>query len=327
MRVLLTGGNGFVGSHILDLLRASGHDVALLLRRTSDTRFIVGHLPHVHVHYGSLADSRSLEKAMRGAHAVIHCAGKTKVLRVSEYYRVNHDGTRNVVCAVNACRDSVRHLVHISSLAVSGPGVIDRPARETDPPRPVSEYGWSKLRGEGEVTRHCQVPWTVLRPAAVYGPRDGDFLSVFQAVHRHIVPLFDGGKRALNLIHVQDVAESVRRCLGRTEAMGKVYHVAAAPPCTQAELLRQIATQMGVRPLRLHIPVRTLHPLCVAQEMLSRLRGRPNALSRDKLAEIRAPGWVCTTDRIRRDLGFVATTSLGEGVARTLEWYRQERWL
>ena len=327
MKVFLTGASGFVGSHILDFLLERHINVSLLLRKTSDTRFIARHLPQVDIFYGSLSDPHALIDAIQGTDAVIHCAGKTKALRREEFHQVNHSGTRNVVFAVNTCRETVRHLVHISSLAVSGPGVVDRPTREDDPPAPVSEYGKSKLQGEKEIVQNSQVSWTILRPAAVLGPRDMDFLSVFMTLKRGIMPLFAKGRIPLSLIYVRDVAEAVFETLGSEKAFRKVYHVALAPPCTNEEFLGIIAEQMGIRPLRMNIPRMVLYPLSWVQELISHLTGRPHILSRQKVAEILAPGWVCANDRITHDLGFVATTSLKDGVRQTLEWYRQKGWL
>jgi nucleoside-diphosphate-sugar epimerase len=264
---------------------------------------------------------------MRGVEAVIHCAGKIKALRSSDFYRVNQAGTGNIVMAANACCESVRHLVYISSLAVSGPGVLGSPAVEAGEPRPVSVYGQSKWLGEIEVRQRCSVPWTILRPAAVYGPRDTEFLALFQKVKRRVMPLVSGAKRHLNMVYGPDVAAAVLCSLRNERGAGGTYHVAAEPPCTDAEFMQEIASQLRCRPLRLPIPRSALYLACVIQEILSRMTGRPNILSRQKLPELLAPGWVCTTDRIRNDLGFTAPTSLREGITQTLDWYRREGWV
>jgi len=327
MKIFLTGASGFVGSHVLDALLAAHHEVSILLQRTSNTRFISRHVAEVTVHYGSLDDVSLLTKAMCGVEAVIHCAGKIKALHSSDFYRVNQAGTGNVVLAANACRESVRYLVFISSLSVSGPGVLGGPAEETAEPRPVSVYGQSKWLGEVEVRQHCSVPWTILRPAAVYGPRDTEFLALFQKVKRRVMPLVSGAKRSLNMVYGPDVAAAVLCSLMHEGSAGGTYHVAAEPPCTDEEFMGEIAGQLRSRPLRLPIPRSVLYLACVIQELLSRVTGRPNILSRQKLSELLAPGWVCSTDRIRQDLGFTAPTSLKEGVGLTLEWYRREGWL
>ena len=327
MKVFLTGASGFVGSHVLDSLLSGHHEVSILLQRTSNTRFISGRLPTVSVHFGSVGDVSALIQAMRGTEALIHCAGRTKAVHSSEFYKVNQAGTRNVVMAANACRESVRRVVYISSQAVSGPGVPARPAEETGDPHPVSLYGRSKWLGETEIRQHCLVPWTILRPAAVYGPRDTEFLPVFKKVKQRIMPLLSGAKRPLHIIYGPDVAVAVLQCLGEDRAVGGTYHVAAEPPCTDEEFMEEIAAQLQVRPVRLRIPRAGLYLACVIQGILSRATGRPNMLSRQKLPELLAPGWVCSTEKIRRDLGFTAPTSLQEGVRRTIEWYRGEGWL
>lgn len=327
MKVFLTGASGFVGSHVLDSLRADGHEVSILLQATSSTRFICRHLAEVIVHYGSLEDVPLLTKAMGGVEAVIHCAGKTKALHSSDFYRVNQAGTRHVVTAANACRESVRHLVYISSLAVSGPGVPGCPAEETGEPHPVSVYGRSKLLGEEEIRHHCRASWTILRPAPVYGPRDTELLAVFQKVKQRLMPLVSGAKRSVHLVYGPDVAAAVLCSLLQERSVGGTYHVASDPPCTDEELMEEIAAQLGCRPLRLRIPRPGLYLAAVIQEILSLATGRPNMLSRQKLPELLAPGWVCSTENIRRELGFSAPTSLREGVSRTLEWYRREGWI
>jgi len=327
MKVFLTGASGFVGSHVLDALLAGHHEVSILLQRTSNTRFISRHLAVLTVHFGSLEDVPLLTKAMGGVEAVIHCAGKTKALHLSEFYRVNRAGTRNVVMAANACRESLRRLVYVSSQAVSGPGDLNRPAEETGDPRPVSVYGRSKWLGETEVLLHCRVPWTILRPAAVYGPRDTEFLPVFQKVKQRFMPLLSGAKRPLHMVYGPDVAAAVLCCILHERSAGGTYHVAAEPSCTDEEFMEEIAAQLQVRPVRLRIPRAGLYLASVIQEILSRATGRPNMLSRQKLPELLAPGWVCSTEKMRKDLGFLAPTSLREGVGRTIEWYCREGWL
>src|SRR5208283_3499170 len=198
MKILLTGANGFVGSHILDSLRVRGVATAIVLRPDSNRRFIESHLSRVTVRTGSLSDPESLGAAMQDVTHVIHCAGCTKALRQSEFYEVNQTGTRNVVEAVNRQQGRIQRLVHLSSLAAGGPASPDKPAREDDLPHPVSEYGRSKLAGERELHGACKTEYVILRPPAVYGPRDEAFLPLFKAVQAHILPTFGGGRQTLS---------------------------------------------------------------------------------------------------------------------------------
>lgn len=328
MKVFLTGANGFLGSHILDDLRVAGYEVQILLRRTSDTRFIDTHIDGgIAVRYGSLSERESLEAAIADADVVVHCAAKTKALDPREYVDANRDGTRNLIRAANARSDTVRHFVLISSLAVSGPGLAESPADETAPTRPVTVYGQSKCDGEGIVRDLARMPWTILRPAAVYGPRDRDFLPLFRAVKWGLVPLPFGGRQELSLVYGPDVAVAVRRCLEQKHAEQKVYHVAAEPPITARELVRAVAGALEKSVRTVGLPSAVLYISCAVQDGLSALRRRPNILSRQKWPELKAPGWVCSVDRIRNEMGFSAPTPLGDGLAKTAVWYREQKWL
>jgi nucleoside-diphosphate-sugar epimerase len=327
MKILLTGANGFVGSHILDKLCARGLATVALLRPAGNQRFIQAHLPRLEVRVGSLSDPQSLDAALRDVTHVIHCAGCTKALRNSEFYEVNQAGTRNVVEAVNRQQGRIQRLVHLSSLAAGGPASPDQPARENDLPHPVSEYGRSKLAGEREVQGACKTEYVILRPPAAYGPRDEAFLPLFKAIQAHILPRFGGGRQTLSLVFAEDLAEAVATCLTHPAAAGKTFYVTSGEVTTARAMAGEIAGQMKTWTLPLSLPTAALWPLCCLQETLSWLTRRPNVLSRQKYAELRAPGWACDPTRLRQEAGFVGGTTLKNGIAKTLAWYRQEGWL
>ena len=275
---------------------------------------------------GSIGDLESLRQAMAGITHVIHCAGATRAVRTEDFYEVNQKGTRNVVSVVNEQKGRVQRLVHISSLAAAGPALREKPAREEDVPRPVSEYGKSKLAGEQEVRNHCRGEYVILRPPAVYGPRDGEFLRLFRAVKNHLLPRTSEAQ-ALSLVFVRDLAEVVATCLSHPAAAGKTYFVAGREVVTARSLGKEIAEQMKVWTLPLPLPTWMLWPVCLAREAWSRLTGKPSVLSLQKFAELRAPGWVCDATRLERDTGCACATTLKQGVAETLLWYRRQHWV
>lgn len=324
---MLTGGNGFIGSHILDLLREKQHDVHLLLRETSNTDYIRKHMPDVTVHYGGLNQPDVLHTAVAAADCIIHCAGKTKALSLEEYYRVNRNGTSNLVDAANEQANASCHFIHISSRAVLPPATTDNPVTEETTPDPISDYGRSKLEAEQAVTSCCEVPWTILRPSAVFGPRDTDFYGAFRAIKWHIRPLFDGGRQPISLAYGPDVAAAVLATLGANISHGETYNVAAPQTLPVADFMRLIARTMDKWTIPAYLPSPALYPVCLFHELKAKITGVPGILNLQKYGELTASGWACSVDKMRDDLGFVCPTDLRDGVGSTLEWYRKHNWL
>jgi 2-alkyl-3-oxoalkanoate reductase len=326
LKVLLTGANGFVGSHILDSLRARGIPTAILLRPSSDRGFIEPHLASVEIRPGSITDLESLRRAMPGVTHVIHCAGLTKARNEAEFFAVNQAGTANVVTAINEQAGSSKRLVHLSSLAAIGPAGRERPARVEDEPHPVSQYGRSKLAGEAEVRQHCRCEYAIVRPPAVYGPRDRAFLSLFSAVKSHLLPR-TSASQALSIVYVSDLAEAVIACLDHPKAAGRTYFAAAPEIVTGRQMAEEIALQMGSWTIPLPMPTPLFWPVCMARELWSRLTRKASLLNMQKFAELRAPGWVCDPSLLKSELAYECPTLLKPGIARSLAWYLDNAWL
>ena len=326
MKILLTGASGFVGSHILDELLVLGYRVTVLLRSTSNRRFLQHQLDVVDVRDGSISDPASLRKALGGVTHVIHCAGATRAARSEDYYRTNHIGTRNVIEAIHAQNGAIQQLIHISSLAVTGPAIAAKPATEASPTCPISEYGKSKLAAEEEVRKNCWADSVIVRPPAVYGPRDDGFFSLFQAVCRHLLPL-PSDTQALSLVYVKDLARAVAGLVNRPEVRGQTYFVSSSQVVTARQMAREIARQVGHWTVPVPLPPVAFLPLCLVNELICRLLRRAQLLNLQKYAELRAPGWVCDPSKLRRETGLECPTDLKQGVAETLKWYRREGWL
>jgi dihydroflavonol-4-reductase len=327
MKVLLTGANGFVGSHILDQLLTRQISVAVLLRPSSDRKFIAEQLARVEVRLGGIDQPASLAAALDGITHVIHCAGATKALDAEGFFAVNQLGTRNLVEAVNQRGAQIQRFVHISSLAAAGPAISDRPKREADAPAPVSDYGRSKLAAEREVIEHCRADWTIIRPPAVYGPRDAEFLRLFKAVKSHVLPRFGGGHQQLTLVYVEDLAAAIVVALTHPNAGREIFFAGSPEVVTAAELAQCIATESGSWTIPLPLPNAVLWFACQWAELTSRLTKQANVLNAQKWAELKAPGWVCDVARLRGEVGYECRTNLRAGVVKTRDWYRAQGWL
>jgi nucleoside-diphosphate-sugar epimerase len=327
MKVLLTGANGFVGSHVVDVLLERGVKLLVLLRPTAKRQWLEDKWDRLEIQSGTLDDPGILKAALRGVTHVIHCAGCTKAVDPRAYFEANQDATRCLVDAINRHAPTLDRLIHVSSLAASRPANAAAPATEATPCAPVTVYGRSKLAGEREIQGHCRVPFGILRPAAVYGPRDTDFLNLFKAVAGRVVPLVGGGRQQLSLVYVRDLAELIVTCLEHPRAVGGVHHVAHRQVVTSRELVDEIARQMMVRTLTPPLPRAALWLICAGRDLISRATGRPHILSRQKYPEMVAPGWVTGTERLWSDLGYACSTGMERGIASTLAWYRERGWL
>jgi nucleoside-diphosphate-sugar epimerase len=273
-----------------------------------------------------VTDLDSLKQAREGTTHVIHCAGCTKAVGTRDFYAINEGGTRNVVEAINTSGQSVQRLVHVSSLAASGPGTREAPATEKSIPKPVSHYGRSKLAAEQAVIQHCRTGYVIVRPPAVYGPRDRGFLSMFSAVANHVLPR-SSQRQALSLVYVEDLAGAILRCLEHPGITGRTFF-AASPEVTSGFLMaREIARQHGGWTIPCPLPPALFWPVCAVQDGISRLTGRAAMLSLQKFQELRAPGWVCSADALQSATGYSCQTPLTQGIGLTLAWYKEARWL
>jgi len=327
MRVLLTGANGFVGSHVLDELRRNQIPVVALLRPTSNRSFIADQATHIEVRTGGIDDPGSLDSALEGVTHVIHCAGATKALTATGFFAVNHLGTRNVVAAVKRRGTQIQRFVHISSLAAAGPATSERPKSEHDEAQPVSDYGRSKLAAEREVQDRCECDWTIIRPPAVYGPRDREFLRLFRAVKSHFLPRFAGGRQQLTLVYVEDLAAAIVATLTHPKASRQIFFVGSRDVVTSSELAQSVATESATWSIPLPLPNAVLWLACHWAGLVSQTTGKASVLSPQKYAELKAPGWVCDVSKLKAAIGLECRTALREGVTKTRDWCRAHGWL
>jgi nucleoside-diphosphate-sugar epimerase len=318
MKVLVTGGTGFVGSHLIDrLLEDPDTEVHALVRNPAKARWLEGR-ERVRFLEGDLSRVPELPS---GLSVVFHLAGLTKTHKSSEYYTVNQAGTASLFRAL-AGRTEAPRVVIFSSLAAGGPSSPGRPSREDDPPRPVSPYGISKLRGEREALAfRDHFPLVILRSGAVYGPRDEDFLEFFRYVRSGFLPLYGSGKKSLSLLHVRDAVRAILLAAGTGAPSGEIVNIAGSEPSTWDEVGETAARILGRKVVRVRIPGWAAFLVCATAGGVGRLRGRATALNLGKYEDMKPDGWVADVRKAREALGFESRISLEEGLRETLDWY------
>ncbi len=314
----VTGATGFFGWHIAEALRRAGWRVRGLVRPGS-AKPIPDGIERVEAPLAG----ELLRPALAGSDVVIHVAGIARSRSAHELMTVNVEGTRAVVDAANA---TGARLVLISSQAAAGPGTLLRPACEEDDERPLTAYGRSKLAGEMVLRERARVAWTILRPSAIYGPRDRQFLTLFRMAARGRLLLAAKPSTMFTLIEVADAARAVVLAAERDGAAGRTFFVGHPAPQNALTVLDELARIAGRTERPRRVPASLLTAAAVGGELAWRLGFVP-LIDRARLAELRSEGWVCSVARARDELGFTASTPLPEGLSATWHWYRAAGWV
>lgn len=322
--VLVTGGTGFVGSHLVEALIRQDVQVRVMARKTSDK----ARLPRqATVIEGDLLDHTARAQAVHGVDIVFHLAAATRARSADAYFRANAEGTRVLVETIRSARPQPRRLVYLSSLAAAGPAENGKPVELHDAPHPITAYGHSKLAGEQfclQATPDIDV--IMLRAPAVYGPRDRDLFHCFQLAARGILPIPQGPERLLQFIHVSDLVEALVRAAVVPNVTG-VYHVAESRSYAWSEIAQWLAQAVGRQVRAVRIPPWCVHTAAAVSELGAAAMGRATIFNREKAREMLAPGWLCETEAAKRDLGFEGQIPLPVGLTGTAAWYREHGWL
>jgi nucleoside-diphosphate-sugar epimerase len=328
----VTGGTGFVGSHVVEeLLRRDVEEVRCMVR--SDPKWLAD-LDVTYVH-GDLSDVETLWTALDGVTHVYHVAGITRAPSWDPFYEINVKGTLNLLGAIKHAAPDLERVLVTSSLAAVGRCDADV-ATEDAPLRPVSRYGRSKAQMEEALWEPHDMtesygealPLTVVRPSAVYGPRDRDILDFFRAVKRHVCPVVGGGTDPrLSLVHGRDLARGIVEASLSPAAEGETYLLGSDRPYAWNEV-KEVATEaLDTWALTLPVPGMLVGAVGAAAEAWGTLTGTYPPLNRDKAREIRHACTACAIDKAQQDFGYAPRIPLDEGVAETIDWYKAKGWL
>jgi nucleoside-diphosphate-sugar epimerase len=313
MRVAVTGATGFVGSHVIRRLTASGHHVRILARRMPITA-LTPEKP-LEVVLGDLDDQAALRRLVGGVDAVVHVAGIIKARHADEFHKVNVEGTRHIAAALAEVSPNVR-VIHVSSLAAREPG--------------LSPYCASKRGGEDVIkTLANPARLTIIRPPAVYGPGDAEIFPMFKAASLGLCTYPGTRQSRVSLIHGADLAAAIIAAAEAPATLDPVYELDDGHNggYTWTEIGTGLSAALA-RPVRMiRVPRPVLIAIAAGVELRRRLAGSLTALSLAKVPELYHDDWVARGPRLETATGWKPSFDLTKGFADTLAWYRAIGWI
>lgn len=322
LTVFLSGGTGFVGSHVARVFLSEGWQVRALVRRPERAGLLP---PGVETVRGDVTDAGSYRGHLKGCAAVVHCAAATRARSLAEFRRANVDGTRAIVGAAGeSCPEAM--FVHVSSQAAAGPSRAGVPVRETDAPAPVSWYGRSKLESELAVAEHHRGRWCVVRPSVVYGAGDPGLLAMFAVVGWGVAPILADGARRVQLLAVEDLARMLFAAARRPDLHGR-RAFAAGEVVSMGDLIREVAALRVPRARTIAVPDAAVRLLGLVASLRDGLTRTASALNRDKIREMLQADWLCDPEPFLRDLQITPRVHWQDGIREACRWYVQARWL
>ena len=331
MKILITGASGFIGSFIVEEALKQGFETWAAIRKSSSKEYLQDE--RIHFIELNLSSKAQLIEQLRPHQFdyVVHAAGVTKCLNKADFRRINTEGTRNLVDALLDLQMPLKRFVFLSSLSVFGAIKEQLPydeIREDDTPKPNTEYGRSKLEAERYIDSiGSRLPYTILRPTGVYGPREKDYFMMAKSIKQHIDFAVGYQRQDITFVYVTDVVQAVFLALEKGET-GRKYFLSDGQVYQSTTFSDLIHEELG-RPwwLRITAPVWVLRVVTFFGEYIGHMTGKVTALNNDKYNILRQRNWRCDIEPARRELGFEPKVQLKEGVKTTIQWYKDHKWL
>ena len=331
MKILVTGASGFIGSFIVEEALKRGFETWAAVRKSSSRAF----LQDARIHFIELnfASEEQLKEQLRDHQFeyVVHAAGVTKCLHKEDFFRINTEGTKNLVRALMALKMPLRRFVYISSLSIMGAIREEQPyteIRESDEAKPNTAYGLSKLKAEQWLdTVSEKFPYVILRPTGVYGPRERDYFMIAKSIKSHTDFAVGFKQQDITFVYVTDVVQAVFLALEKGQT-GRRYFLSDGEVYQSSTFSDLIHLELG-KPwwIRITAPLWLLRIITFCGEYIAHLTGKVTALNNDKYNIMRQRNWRCDIEPARKELGYEPQVKLEEGVRRSVQWYKENGWL
>ena len=338
-RILVTGASGFIGSFIVEEALNRGYEVWAAVRRSSSRQFLTD--SRIHFIELDLSSEQKLTQQMEGStfDYVVHAAGVTKCLHKEDFFRINTEGTKNLVKALINLRMPLKRFVYISSLSIMGAIREQQPYTEileSDEPQPNTAYGRSKLEAElwlnnlneeFRMKNEASFPFVILRPTGVYGPRERDYFMMAKSIKAHTDFAVGYKPQDITFVFVTDVVQAVFLAFEKGQT-GRCYFLSDGEVYRSSTFSDLIRKELG-NPwwIRIIAPLWLLRVITFVGESVGHVTGKVTALNNDKYYIMRQRNWRCDISPARQELGFEPQVKLAEGVRRSILWYKENGWL
>ncbi|MDP2039239.1 MAG: NAD(P)-dependent oxidoreductase [Ignavibacteria bacterium] len=323
---VVTGASGFVGSHLVDRLLAEGHHVKCILRSSSSRRWLEGKPVEI-VDFG-LFDKAALKEVLKDADYIYHVAGIVKAKRVEDYFKGNVESTKTLLEVAAEVNPNLKRFLIVSSQTACGPSLNGKPCSEETEEHPITTYGRSKFAQEQLAKSYFdKLPITIVRPPAVFGERDTEVYLIFKTYKAGLMTLIGFDNKMLNLIHVADFVNGIYEASISPNTIGQKYFVASEELYTWPQVGDAIAKALGKRALTLRLPHTLVYSVATIAQFFAMFSSKAATFNLEKARDFVQPGWTCEVSKAKKDFGFTQKVSLEEGIKRSIDWYKEMKWL
>jgi nucleoside-diphosphate-sugar epimerase len=328
MKILITGATGFIGSHLADLLKSEGNEIYCTVRKSSNLRWLEN--KGFHLIESDFKDNSDNKELFEKMDFVYHLAGLTSAKDYDGYLKGNRDLTKDILELVSKYSKNLKKFIYVSSQTASGPSKsLNNPVRESDICTPLTSYGKSKFEAEKEVVKFfVKIPVCIVRPPAVYGPRDTEILSVFKAVKMGIGTKIGFNQKFLSLIHVTDLINGIRLAGESEKSNGEIYFISSHDFYHWDELLDTMKAAFNKSfLLKLNLPHFLVLTIAAISGFFGKFSAKPPVFNYEKGIDFIQNYWTCSIDKAEKELGYKQQISIKEGFAETVKWYKENNWL
>lgn len=326
--ILITGASGFIGSFIVEEALQRGMNVWVAVRKSTNRKYLTD--SRINFLELNLNDEQQMREALDGLSFdyVVHAAGATKCKDPQDFYKVNTEGTKHLINVL----PSEAFLIYMSSLSIFGAIREEEPHQDillTDTPKPNTHYGKSKLQAEQWIKANCRLPYAILRPTGVYGPRETDYFLMAKSIKQHVDFAAGYSPQDLTFVYVRDVVQAVFGVIEhRDNCVGKAYFLSDGEVYSSRTFSDLIQKELGISFLaRFKAPLWLLRIITLVGDRWGKLTGKVTALNNDKYHILRQRNWRCDITPAQKDFNYNPQWQLERGVKEAMEWYKANGWI